>query len=195
MASPTIKTLLDAVQDLYNFIFNSLPFKQSTFSGEINPSMVGFNAPVGTFYKQVDSSGVIISTFQKIGSASTAWETIGGGGGSSGITRNPKIFSQVVDPPNYHYNALNLDAIHINNSSGSDRRIIFPVADTNQSMWVYVYAASNTNNNNVILDFPSPVHNNNGSSSVVIDDYGMVLLCEYIAAENIWIISREADVY
>lgn len=195
MSSPTIKTVLDAIQDLYNFIFNALPFKQTSFTGDIDPSIVGFNAPVGAFYKQVDSNGVIISTFQKIGSANSAWEIIGSGGGGGGVSRHPKIFSQIVTPPDYTYEVLNLDAIHINDNVGTNRKIIFPEASTNQSIWVYSYAASNANNNNVILEFPAPVHNNNGSRIVTLDDYGLVLLCEYIAAQNKWVISREADVY
>lgn len=79
----TTNQLYSAIQDFKHYVQDNFPFKLTSYSGELDPSVTGFIANVPSIYFQVSNTGTIIKTFIKIEqSVNTAWAELGAGGGS-----------------------------------------------------------------------------------------------------------------
>lgn len=79
----TTNQLYSAIQDFKHYVQDNFPFKLTSYSGELDPSVTGFIANVPSIYFQVSNTGTVIKTFIKTEqSVNTAWAELGAGGGS-----------------------------------------------------------------------------------------------------------------
>lgn len=68
--------LYNGLQEFKKYMQANFPYKATTFTGQINPSVTGVTANIPSFYAQVDGNGALLTLWIKKGLLATDWENV-----------------------------------------------------------------------------------------------------------------------